>query len=361
VAEQAFDHPLGAEWRREIGLGTSESDIVNGVESRAARAGIKGPDEGGGEQARGDVEVFGAGEQAHQLGAKIGLIAEGGGLLESGDEGEVFLGAGDGKILAHHKNFFGMAGGEVGGGGGDPAGFFAHGEGVPRLADAVAVNGAGGEVAVELGRGHDDDADVFIGVYLSGAEPVAQDDILHGVGEDDAEHEEAFVASALNLGAQSGGVAHAAFPEGGGERDGVAVGVEHGGGEARGGDAAEAESGRDKHGRDGVSGVELAVDNFIADGGPADLAAQLHVETTAAEKALRVRDEDGRGVGERDKAHAQAAGAHRWARGRGRASGGGASGGRSGHVRDRARAVPAGAGVNTAVHVNAINDESFSS
>ena len=172
----------------------------------------------------------------------------------------MFFGARYGEILANHEYFFRMAGGEFGGSGDDPSGFFAHGEAVPGVAHAVAVERAGGEVAVELGGRNNDDADVFFRVDAGAAQPVAQEDVLGGAGEDDAEDEEAVVAGADYFLAEGMGVTDAALPKRGGQGDGVAVGVQHAGGDAGSGQAAEAEGGGHDHGGDGVGGVEFAVD-----------------------------------------------------------------------------------------------------
>jgi hypothetical protein len=59
-------------------------------------------------------------------------------------------------------------------------------EGVPRLAGAVAVDGAGGEIAKHLRGGNDDDADVAFGIDIGGEEPVAQQEVVGEKLENDA-------------------------------------------------------------------------------------------------------------------------------------------------------------------------------
>ena len=97
------------------------------------------------------------------------------------------------------------------------------------------------------------------------------------------------------------------FPEFVGKRDGVAVQIQHERGEAFHGDGAEAERGGERHGGERVRGVEFAVDNFIADGGPAEFAAQLHVQSEFAEQPQLQRHHQRRAIRERHKAQPQRA------------------------------------------------------
>jgi hypothetical protein len=64
-------------------------------------------------------------------------------------------------------------------------------------------------------------------------------------------------------------------------------------------------------GAGGVSGVEFAVDDFFANGGPADFAAELDAESVLGEEAEVGGHGERRGVGEREKAETKRAGSGR--------------------------------------------------
>jgi len=222
-----------------------------------------------------------------------------------------------GETRGDHQDFFDVAGLLGGAPGRAPAGAFAHGEGVPRFAGAETVDRAGGKVAEHLRGWHDDGAHVLLGHEARGEQPVAQQQPVRGKRKDDAECQRLPAAALAGGGAECRGVAHAGVAQGAGERDRVAVEIQDERGEDVARRAAEAELGGPEHRRERMGRVEFAVDDFFADGGPADFAAELDAEAVPGEETELFGDREGRGVRQRKKPHAH----------RARAGGGGGSSG----------------------------------
>ena len=327
----------------DVGAGAGEDvKVRRGLD--AAVAAVEATEEGGGDDAGGEVQVAGVGEERGEGLAVVGFVAPGAGGGEGGDEGGVCGGVFLGEALGDEEDFFDVAGGLGGAPRGAPAGAFADGEGVPGFAGAVAVDGAGDEVAEHLGGRDDDDTDVAFGVDAGGEQPVAEEQVVGRVVENDTEGQGLARGAVLHVGTERGGVPDAGVPQGAGEGEGVAVEVEDESGEDRGGRAAEAELGGPEHRGGRVGGVEFAVDNFFADGGPADFAAEFDAQAMAGEEVLLGGDGERSGVGESEKADAQ-----RPRLGRGRDRGGGWRG-RHGGAPGLAAGVPArGSGSITAV------------
>ena len=60
--------------------------------------------------------------------------------------------------------------------------------------------------------------------------------------------------------------------------------------------AAKAELRRPKHGRGRVGGLEFAINDFLADGGPADFAAKFDAQAALRKQPEVVGDGERRGV-----------------------------------------------------------------
>lgn len=133
---------------------------------------------------------------------------------------------------------------------------------------------------------------------------------MGGVVEDHAERERVLAPPVADVSAERRAVAHAGISEGAGEGEGVAVEIEDERGENIARRAAEPGMGGPERGRGGVNGVEFAVDDFFANGGPVDLALKLHAETVGREQSAVLGDDEGRGVGEREKTEAERMGGH---------------------------------------------------
>ncbi len=118
----------------------------------------------------------------------------------------------------------------------------------------------------------------------------------------DAEGERLAGTPLLGEGTEQGGIARAGLPECAGKGHSVAVEVENKSGEDFGGGATEAEVSGPEHRGRGVRGVEFAVDNFFAKGGPTDLAAEIDAESVLGEEAEVLGHGERGGVGEGHKA-----------------------------------------------------------
>jgi len=212
------------------------------------------------------------------------------------------------EALAHHQHFFHLARRQRGAPRRAPAGAGLHGEGVPRFAGAVAVERAGREVAEGLCGRHDNDAHVLGRIDAGGAQPLEQQQVMHGVPAHDAERELLLAAPAARLGAKTGRRAHPGVPEAARECERVAVEIEHKGGQHVGAEAVQAESHRPEHrGRHG-RGVEFAADDLVPHGGPADLAGELDAQAASDKEPALARHEERRSVGQGQIAQAQRAG-----------------------------------------------------
>ena len=69
----------------------------------------------------------------------------------------------------------------------------------------------------------------------------------------------------------------------------------------------EAQARGPEHGRGSVSGVEFAVDDFFPDGGPPDFATEIDLDAVPGEKPALAGDNEGSGVGQREKTDTQRA------------------------------------------------------
>jgi hypothetical protein len=113
------------------------------------------------------------------------------------------------ESLRRQQYFFRMTGRQLFTGGNDPARAALHSEGVPWLADAVAVDEAGGEVGGHLRGRQGDDAHVLFDINATGGKPLAEHEVMRGVARDRAEGETAAGAAADEL-FQAHGITHAA-------------------------------------------------------------------------------------------------------------------------------------------------------
>lgn len=279
---------------------------VENVEVRnvfhAPVAAIEPTEEGGRDDTHGDIEVGRPGEQLGERLAVLRLIAPRAGGGEGGDERGVLLGLALGETPRNHEHFFDLARGMGGAPGGAPTDVFADREGIPRLADTVAVDRAGGEIAEHLGGRDDDDTHVAFGIEPGGKQPIPEHQVMRGKMVDDTEGERLAGSAILRKGAERGGVACAGLPQCTGKGNGVAVEVENERGEDFGGGATQAEVGGPKHRRGGMHGVEFAVDNFFANGGPANLASEFDAEAVSSEETEVCSDGERGGVGEGEEA-----------------------------------------------------------
>ena len=102
---------------------------------------------------------------------------------------------------------------------------------------------------------------------------------------------------------------HAACPQLVGKCNRVAVEIEHQGRQTLGTDRGQAEAAhKDKSGQ-GMGRFEFTVNDFVANGRPTDLAAELDSQVVFFEQSKLARHDDRRTVVERHKANAQWAGA----------------------------------------------------
>lgn len=301
----------------DVGVAAVEDvEVRDGFEAAVTAVEVTG--KRGGDDAGGEVEVSRTREELREGLALVPFVAPRARFGESSDESRVGGGILFREAPGDHEHFLDVAGGLGGAPGGAPAGAFADGESIPRFAGAVAVDGAGGEVAEHLGRRDDDDADVALGIEPGGKEPVAEEEVMRRKLEDDAERQRLAGPATFGEGGQGRGIPDTRVPQAAGQGQGVTVEIEDEGCEHIARDAAEAELSRPEHGGGGVGRVEFAVDDFFADGGPADFAAEFDAQAVFGEEAEVRRDGEGGGIGESEKADAQGA---RGGSGKGRRNG----------------------------------------
>ena len=222
--------------------------------------------------------------------------------LEHGLDGLGILG---GELFGEGADFFRVVLPDVLGVDGGEADVVLDGLGIPWLADAEAVHFSGLHVSDHLRRRDGDEGNVsattggVAGIDAAGGEPVADP---HGVGAGREGHGEGH-GRAGGLGGIDERLER--FRIGGdlalervGEADGLAVAVEDPRGDHRLlRRAAEAHGGGDGHADEHVGGLDVAVGERVADGGPARALGDGGVDAVFFEEPLFVGDDDGRAVG----------------------------------------------------------------
>jgi hypothetical protein len=94
---------------RDVGAAPGEDvKVRRGLD--AAVAAVEATEEGGGDDAGGDVEVAGVREERGEGFAMVGFVAPGAGGGEGGDEGGVGGGVFLGEALGDEEDFFDVAG-----------------------------------------------------------------------------------------------------------------------------------------------------------------------------------------------------------------------------------------------------------
>ena len=158
-------------------------------------------------------------------------------------------------------------------------------------------------MAVDLGGWDDHDPGTVFGMNPRGLQPSAEQDVVGGEGMDNAKGEGFLKGPSVR--GKGGAVLHALFPELPGEGDGVAMQVENQRRHAGRRDTAHSAVGGHEQTRGSLGGVQLAVDDFVANGGPADLALEPHIHAVRGEEPQMLREEQGRGIGQGHEAEAE--------------------------------------------------------
>ena len=207
------------------------------------------------------------------------------------------------KLAPHHEHFFRMARRNLFARRHAPSRPRQHGEGIPRLADTVAVEMPGLEIRVHLRRRNDHDPHVAVRLDALRAQPLAQEKGVRGAGVDRPEGEG--LIALLNCLAQRPPIAHAFFPQGLREGDGVAVQAHHQAGKAFGLDRTEPATRRHDQPRRGVRRFEFAIDDLVANRRPAHLAMQFDSQAVFRIQPEFLRHDDRRAVRQRHEPEAQ--------------------------------------------------------
>jgi len=118
---------------------------------------------------------------------------------------------------------------------------------------------------------------------------------------DDAKGESGGPTPAQSLAAEIEGGPDASGKEPRGKGDGIAMQIQHEGGQHVALRTADAELCGPQHGSGGLRGVEFTVDNIIAHGGPTDFTTEFDIQAVAAKQPQLVRGDEGRGIGQRNE------------------------------------------------------------
>ncbi len=205
-------------------------------------------------------------------------------------------------------DFFRMIGPDIlRGDGGEADAEVGDGAGVPGFADAEGIHLADLHIGGHLGRRDDDEGDIFVGVDAAGAKVVAHP---HGVGAGRESHSAGERCTGglggIDEGFEGLGIAGDLAFEVHLEADALAVAVEepgddHGFFRVR----AEAHGGGEGDAQEHVGGPDVAVDEGVADSGPAGTRGDFGVEAVLFAAAFFVGDDDGGAVGEGDHAEVE--------------------------------------------------------
>ena len=227
IGQQAGGHEFPLEGHgffrsREISASAVE-DVKIGNRFDTTVAAIKTAKESRGNYPGGNIQIACTGEHFGQALAILRLVTPGACFVQRRQQPRMIVAMFTGETLGDHEDFLDVTRCLGRAPGGAPAGAGADRGGVPRLAGAVAVDGARGEIPEHLGRGHHHDADIALRINSACAQPVAQEQVVRGKGEDDAERHPTLATPRAYDVAQRGGVAHALGVESLGQRDGVTI------------------------------------------------------------------------------------------------------------------------------------------
>ena len=165
-----------------------------------------------------------------------------------------------------------------------------HGTLVERLRAQKTVDVALFQLGHHFGRWHHFQLHIGIGVEAVLGQVVAQQQVVDGELERDAQlHALPFFGVAVVLVLQA-------------ERDGLAVGVLDGGHMHARCRRTQAQRHGQRHGRQEVGGIELAVQHAVADGPPARRLHELHVQPLLFVQAQRVGHDERGGAGDGNEA-----------------------------------------------------------
>jgi len=269
-----------------------------------------GVEAGVGEQLRGEGVLL----AVAGFGLGFGFVFRGGGSGGGGrgfgerpHQLEMGLGVAVVAVLAHDEGLFGVERHDAGRFGDDAPAALARREGVVGLADAIAVDVAGGEAGRhQRGREHRD-VEVASRHDAVGPEPVQEEEMVGAEAVRHSEGEGTGAPRSLDQGGEARWISGARLVEALGEGDGVAVGVEEPSGEAGLAEDAEAPVQGEGEARGGVRGLELPVGDLVPDRGPAGLAQEFDPQPAFGEEPRLLGEGDRGDVDEGDEADAEGA------------------------------------------------------